>query len=685
MKKLAIAILLFSTNVAISQNLGCLMIDFEEIDNDSLFEGKVISDQFSAQFGLTFELEGGGSPVLAQVGNPLTAFSGFGGAGDTPDPADAAEIGDYFLTDDGNWLDTAVPIILNFTTPIDSFAGCILDMDGGEIFYIEAYDQSGGIILQDSIMAGEPNTGDGISTCWGFNLMGCEGTVYQIKFSGFRPGGSFGMGLDNLSFCYSGIDVEINSTQPSCGGELDGVIEVVTLSGGPYTFSLDGVNFTSDGLFTNLQPDSYDIFVMDSDGCMTTYEVSLPAAGANTSGFLEDSFCFGDSVVINDVTYKFEGNYNQFLTNAAGCDSILSISLSLSSSFSLTINEEICQGDSLVINGITYAESGAFIQENTTAEGCDSNYIINLQVIDIAIGTIDETICSGDSLVVNGFVYSVSGDFEQELLTGSGCDSLLNITLMVEMPEEGLETASICEGDSIQINNIFYNNAGTYTQLLQTDVGCDSLLNITIDLLPSFQVTESYVLSSGQTIDINGTSYDEPGNYEQLLTAGNGCDSLVIITIQPPPLLECEDPCVAYVPIQEFTVTTNAVTGGNYSIKINGENLESIYSLPLEQTEILLQMLDIESELGIADNLFRTIHQENKTLEILHYLSTNEAVKTPANLSNFFIQNYELASSQDEIVRLINKVKNQNNYILDKIKNGGTSKKSILHRSLNRL
>lgn len=680
MNKIALFTLLLCTNVAISQNLGCLMIDFEEISNDSLFEGKEISNQFEAEFGLTFQLESGGHPVLAQIGDPLTAFSsGFGN--DTPRPEDAAAIGQYFLTDDGDWIETADPIILNFSTPIDSFAGCILDMDGGEIFYIDAYDDIGNIILQDSIMAGEPNTGDGVATCWGFNLMGCEGTVYQIKFSGFRPGGTFGMGLDNLSFCYSGISVELNLTQPSCSGDEDGIIEVVSTDGVAYTYSLDGVNFSQNGLFTGLEPDSYDVFVMDPNGCMTSYDVSLQSSGSNSSGFIEEVICPGDSTIINNEVYNTAGSFNQILVNDAGCDSTLSIFINELESFEVELNELICLSDTLILNGISYSETGQYTQSLMTFEGCDSSIIINLEVVDVNVLDIMETICSGDTFELNGFTYDESGFYEQELATVNGCDSLINLTLIVEEVLEGVLTESVCEGDSILINGAYYSIAGTYTQSLQTAAGCDSLLNLSIDILPNYEINQSYILTTGQSIDINGLIYTEPGSYEQLLTTGNGCDSTIIITITPP-LIECEDPCVGFVPIQEIELSIKSLSENSYNVQLKNLDQKTEYVLSIAETFTLLDLLDVESELGIDNHLLNEIHSFDKFKSTIQQYTNTQQNKSVENKSAFYTDHFNTAHSTDEISNVFRKVHKQNTYLINKINQGGTIKKCIRHRAL---
>lgn len=264
-------------SLAQKTELGCISIDFEQIPGEeNLFEGLSIGDQFEGLFGLTFEIEGGGIPVLAQVGPPAAAFGGnFGN--DTPAPDQG--IGDFFITDDGILSGlSSPPLVLRFDTPIDSFAGCILDMDFDETFVIHARDSLDNILLADTIRAGDPGTGDALATCWGFNLPTCIGTIYSIRFAGSREAnGAFGLGLDNFSFCYSGINISSENSEANCHGE-GGSLEVFSTSNENYLFSLDGVNFGTNGVFEDLVPDIYEVFVRDENGCETSVEIEISQA-----------------------------------------------------------------------------------------------------------------------------------------------------------------------------------------------------------------------------------------------------------------------------------------------------------------------------------------------------------------------------------------------------------------------
>ncbi len=273
MKLIYILSFLLVSSICLSQvENGCIAIDFESLPGQQPQEGLTIRDQYKASFGLSFSLEGGGFPVLAEVGGATTAFGSSAGS-DTPLPGN--NMGRFFLTDDGRLSGlTAPPIILEFETPIDSFSGCIVDIDLSEQFIIHALDSSNQIILADTISDGDPGTGDGLLTCWGFNLPGCEGRIHSIRFAGTRTqSGSFGLGIDSLSFCYSGLNIKPDLKDATCT-EL-GQIQITSTTNEVYGYSLDGITYDEDGFFDNLDPGIYTIFVIDSDGCETSVDIII--------------------------------------------------------------------------------------------------------------------------------------------------------------------------------------------------------------------------------------------------------------------------------------------------------------------------------------------------------------------------------------------------------------------------
>ena len=170
-----------------------VLIDFESIPGGSPYEGLSISDQFLSTAGVSFSLEGGGFPVLAEVGDPRTAF----GPSDTP--AEGQNIGSFFLTDTGSLSsDTPPAVIISYSTPTAIASGVLLDIDFNEGWTIEAYDSTGVLLDTITLNSGDPGTGNALAAPWIFEHP--TNDISSIRLSGIRPGGAglFGLGFDNF-------------------------------------------------------------------------------------------------------------------------------------------------------------------------------------------------------------------------------------------------------------------------------------------------------------------------------------------------------------------------------------------------------------------------------------------------------------------------------------------------------
>ena len=329
--------------------IDCIEIDFESIPGEqTLFSGLEISEQYRDQFGIYFELENGGVPILADVGgDPATAFVSMWG-NDTPAPG--VDLGEFFLTDDGELSFSNLispPIVIRFDVPVDTFSGCIMDMDFGETFVIHARDIDDNILLADTIRAGDPMTGDGQQTCWGFNLPDCSGTIYSIRYEGFRQtAGGFGMGIDNLTFC-TGVDINAlistQTTQTACGDFESGTVIIEDTAEAGYQYAINGSAFQEEPFFTELPAGDHLVLILTDKGCIEPIPTFID--GPSNINFVEvdvfDTTCELDNGMLsittsltNNVSYSLDGinyqeeavfeslasgNYTVYAQDAFGC------------------------------------------------------------------------------------------------------------------------------------------------------------------------------------------------------------------------------------------------------------------------------------------------------------------------------------------------------------------------------
>lgn len=184
--------------LAVCPNADAALINFETIPGvGTPTEGLSINTQFLASAGVSFSLEGGGFPVIAQVGAPQTAFF----PDDTPLPGQGT--GQFFLTDDGVVVGNPLPLIISYAAPVSQASGVILDIDGEfssapEIYTIEARDVSDSVLSSVVISAGDPGAGDQLATPWSFDLGAAD--IFSIRIVAFRAGNNnVGLAFDNFN------------------------------------------------------------------------------------------------------------------------------------------------------------------------------------------------------------------------------------------------------------------------------------------------------------------------------------------------------------------------------------------------------------------------------------------------------------------------------------------------------
>ena len=100
-------------------------------------------------------------------------------------------------------------------------------------------------------------------------------------------------------------------------------------------------------------------------------------------GTLELTLCPDDSVIINDVVYDIDnpqGVETLVGANAIGCDSIVTIELRFFSNSEETLDIDLCEGDSVQVGEMTFSETGQYEILLTNADGCDSLVTLNLMV-----------------------------------------------------------------------------------------------------------------------------------------------------------------------------------------------------------------------------------------------------------------------------------------------------------------
>ncbi|MBK7958032.1 MAG: T9SS type A sorting domain-containing protein [Bacteroidetes bacterium] len=100
-------------------------------------------------------------------------------------------------------------------------------------------------------------------------------------------------------------------------------------------------------------------------------------------------------------------------------------------SFNFNFNQTICANQSFLWNGIARNTSGAFKDTFTSFSGCDSVVSLNLTVKPTSSSSINQTICANQSFLWNGIARNTSGAFKDTFTSFNGCDSVVTLNLTV--------------------------------------------------------------------------------------------------------------------------------------------------------------------------------------------------------------------------------------------------------------
>ena len=272
--------------------------------------------------------------------------------------------------------------------------------------------------------------------------------------------------------------------------------------------------------------------------------VSLSSDTAFTAYFgntlIIDTICQGSTYEENNFNETEQGFYTQTTTDANGQDSVSVLSLTVNPIFNTELTATICQGQAYTENGFNVSEAGTYIQTLQAINGCDSIVTLTLSVNPVFNTDLSAFICEGETYTENGFNVSEAGVYTQTLQAINGCDSIVALTLNVNPVFNTPLTATICEGSVYNENGFNVSEAGTYTQPLQSVNGCDSIVTLTLNVNPIYNAELSATICEGQVYTENNFNVTEAGVYTQTLQTVNGCDSIVTLTLNVNPIYNTE-------------------------------------------------------------------------------------------------------------------------------------------------
>ena len=248
------------------------------------------------------------------------------------------------------------------------------------------------------------------------------------------------------------------------------------------------------------------------------------------------SMCEGSEYSFNGVRYTKGGTYTDTLRSSLGCDSIVTLLLTVNKPVYIHVPVDIYEGESYMFYGQPYTTSGTYRHSAVTPEGCDSITELFLTVhpqVDTIV-----TLCTSELpyMWVNKWsgeqkpLYT-AGTYRDDTTYVNGKRTFYTLQLIVNQPVQDTIRVSICEGESYQFKGEALITTGIYRDTVRAANGCDSVINLVLTVNQPYYNYQVQHIIEGQTVSFFGTDYSTTGTYTHFGTTPEGCDSTSILQL----------------------------------------------------------------------------------------------------------------------------------------------------------
>lgn len=225
-------------------------------------------------------------------------------------------------------------------------------------------------------------------------------------------------------------------------------------------------------------------------------------------------------------------------------------------------------------------QSGSYTVEVNNPGGTATSTAVNVTVYPLPAVTISAggptTFCEGGSVLLDagpGFstyrwsnqstgktlTAAASDSFTVEVTDVNGCKAQSGIRVTVKPVQQFSFSRSICTGESFAFNGQNLKITGTYRDTVTASNGCDSIVTLSLQVVPEINTNRSVSICAGETFSFGGAGLTAAGTYRDTLSAAGGCDSIIILELT-----------VNALPVVSWTPAVKTFCAGGPPVSLNG-------------------------------------------------------------------------------------------------------------------
>ena len=341
------------------------------------------------------------------------------------------------------------------------------------------------------------------------------------------------------------------------------------------------------------------------NGCDSIVTVTVELSDQLT-GTEEFDACQGTTVTYNGQELDPGTVTDITLITAAGCDSIVTVTVNGFPAFAFDVSLEACTGSTAIFDGQPLDPNTVTDFTYTTIAGCDSTITVTVDEVDVLTGVETLAACPEETVFYAGEPL-MAGDVTDFTFTSSlGCDSIVTVTVEPLMPTTGTDLLfDACQGESITYNGESFE-AGTVNEVTLTGSnGCDSVFFVIVNELTATIGTATLQGCEGEILTFNGTVIEPGTSMDFTFENSVGCDSIITVTaLAPIPFVGSSD-TIEICEGQSAIIFGQVISGaGTYSETFTGSNgCDSIHSVTLNVASDLVLAFADSVVVGLGETI----------------------------------------------------------------------------------
>lgn len=237
-----------------------------------------------------------------------------------------------------------------------------------------------------------------------------------------------------------------------------------------------------------------------------------------------------DTCATVTITPDSTRQYTLLATSVAGCFLADTFLLEVTYPVAVADTLQACEGDSIVVNGVAYYMSGTVTDTIPSATGgCDTVATYTLVFLPHPMRTINVSLCQGESIEIGGATYTQNVMVMLNVpAPGGGCDSLIVYDVKFQPLPQLHDTLTACTNDTIVFGGTAYTADTTLVDTLAAAAPlCDTLQFTHLVFTPLNARHDTLTACANDTIFVGGKIYTTDTTLVDTLPATVGCDTML--------------------------------------------------------------------------------------------------------------------------------------------------------------